>query len=128
MLQRVPGKTIPARSIRWRDWDDPVHGDLPGVRWAPIFSERQAPGMGLVEIAPRAEIPKHHHAPVEVYHVIAGEGFVTVGRRRSRLRPGTPVYIPSNAMHRTVNTGGETLRILYSFPAAAFSEVDYHLD
>ena len=128
MTRHEPDKAISEREIQWREWGDPIHGDLPGVRWAHIFSEREAPGMGMVEIAPDSELPEHHHTPIEVYFVISGEGFVTIGEGCHRLAAGTTVFIPSNVPHRTVNDGEDALRILYNFPSASFCDVDYHLD
>lgn len=128
MSRRSVGQSTPREDVVWHDWTDPVRGHLPGVQWGGIFSEEEAPGMGLFEIAPGEELPEHHHQPLEVYFVISGVGKVRIYNKDHELAPETTVYIPSNASHTTINTGEKPLRILYSFPNASFRDVDYHFD
>ncbi|UOM37199.1 cupin domain-containing protein [Acuticoccus sp. I52.16.1] len=128
MPRRAAGRAIPEEEIEWRTWNDQIEGEYPGVTWGSVFSETAAPGIGLFEIAPGAELPKHHHTPDEIYFVVSGEGTVKIYNRTHRLAPGTTVHIPSNAAHVTVNTGESPLRILYMFPGASFSQVDYVID
>ena len=128
MTARDGGRSVARDEIEWKDWNDHIRGQFKGVQWASMFTEVEAPGMGLFEIAPGCELPRHHHTPAEVYFVIHGTGSVKIYNKVHELAPGTTVYIPPDARHVTRNTGEETLRILYTFPNASFSEVDYHLD
>ena len=128
MARRAAGRAVPEEAIEWQNWNDQIRGDFPGVKWGSVFTEEEAPGMGLFEIAPGCELPKHHHTPVEIYFVVKGSGYVKTYNRTHDLAPGTTVYIPSNAAHVTVNTGKTPMRILYVFPDASFSEVDYVID
>ena len=128
MPRRASGISVPAEQIEWHEWHDQFHGSCPGVRWGKIFPNDHIPGVGMLEIAPAHQLPKHHHEPEELYVVLSGHGSVKVSDKEHQLAPGTSVHIPSNAVHVTRNTGQEPLRILYTFPQSPFSQVDYHLD
>ncbi|WP_226583513.1 cupin domain-containing protein [Acuticoccus sediminis] len=128
MPRRDAGRSIALEEIKWRTWNDRIRGSVPGVSWGSLFTVEEAPGMGLVEIAPGCELPKHHHTPSEVYCVLRGTGTVRIYNKAHDLAPGTTVYIPSNSTHVTINTGDTPLLILYTFPHAAFAEVDYVID
>ncbi|MCQ0987855.1 cupin domain-containing protein [Jiella marina] len=128
MSQQESGRSIQEENIQWNAWSDHIRGEFPGVQWGSIFSEREAPGMGLFEIEPGAELPMHHHDPIEIYFVVSGDGKVEINQEPHPLRAGATVYIPSNASHVTLNTGDAPLRILYVFPNASFREIEYKFD
>ena len=109
-------------------WTDPVSG---GVQWWTLLSGDRTPSnaltCGVVEIGPGTAglmIP-HRHAQPEVYHILAGEGVVTIDGRAYPLRQGATVFIPGGAEHGTRNTGAGPLRIFYVFAVDAIGEVVY---
>ena len=128
MPRRVSGMSVSENAIEWSDWNDQFNGDCPGVRWGKMFDSDHVPGVGIFEIAPEHELPKHHHEPEELYFVLSGAGSVKVYQKEHTLEPGTCVHIPSEASHVTRNTGSEPLRVLYTFPKSAFSDVEYQID
>ena len=44
----------------------------------------------------------------------------------SMYRAGSALFIPGDVEHASLNTGGETLRILYVFGTDSFEDVQYH--
>ena len=109
-------------------WADPVSG---GVQWWTLLSGDRTPSnaltCGVVEIGPGTGgmmIP-HRHAQAEVYHILSGQGVVTIAGRAHPLRQGATVFIPGGAEHSTRNTGTEPLRLFYVFAVDAIEEVAY---
>jgi quercetin dioxygenase-like cupin family protein len=132
---RLPQPTatlVVSDDLAWETWDDPDLRARSALRWRLIFSGSRTPttgiSMGLAELAPGGVLPLHHHAPAEVYHVLQGEGLAEVEGERHALRPGTALFIPGNARHRTTNTGTLPLRVVFSFPSDRFEDVTYHFD
>jgi mannose-6-phosphate isomerase-like protein (cupin superfamily) len=108
-------------------WDDPVIGR---VIWRTLLSGDRTPTAGLTvgiaEIGPDAHaVHLHRHAPAEVYHVLSGEGVVTIAGEDHPLRPGATIFIPGNAWHGARSSGRDPLRLLYVFAVDAFADVVY---
>lgn len=53
-----------------------------------------------------------HHRSEEIYHILQGEGVVTVGHAEHGVRPGDTVCIPPGTPHRLRNPGPGELRLL----------------
>ncbi len=116
----------------WEGWTDPaIHAKSP-IRWKLLIGgERTASKgltVGIAEIPPGASLLLHHHAPQEVYYVLEGEGQTEIGGAVTAIGPGTALFIPPNAPHRTVNTGTVPLRFVWIFPTDTFEEIEYHYD
>lgn len=126
------GIAVALDSLPWETWDDPALAARSAVRWKLIFSGRrtrsEAMSCGLAEIAPGGELISHHHAPPEIYHILAGEGRAEIGGVAHRLRPGLSLFIPADAPHRALNTGTAPLTFLFTFPTDSFEDVVYHFD
>jgi mannose-6-phosphate isomerase-like protein (cupin superfamily) len=130
-------KTMKATVVResnqpWEGWTDPaVHAKSP-IRWKLLVGGERTPSKGLTvgiaEIPPGRSLLRHHHAPQEVYYVIEGEGQTEIAGTVSAVGPGTALFIPPNARHRTVNTGTVPLRFVWIFPTDTFQEIQYHYD
>lgn len=67
----------------------------------------------------------HRHTQAEIYHILDGEGDVTIDGVVSKVRAGSTVFIPSDAEHGIVNTGTVELRWFYVFPTGSFGDVVY---
>jgi hypothetical protein len=77
----------------------------------------------------------HRHTHAEIYYVISGAGIVTIGEEEYRVKTGSVVYIPGDALHgaRSLRSGegegeGEGLKWLYVFAAGDFGEVVYRFE
>jgi mannose-6-phosphate isomerase-like protein (cupin superfamily) len=117
---------------QWEGWGDPVlHAKSP-VRWRLLVGGERTPSrdltVGTAEIPPGAALLRHHHAPGEVYYVLDGEGLTEIDDLTTPVGPGTALYIPAGARHRTRNTGTRPLRFLWIFPTDTFGEITYHYD
>jgi quercetin dioxygenase-like cupin family protein len=128
----VTGTLIDPEEVPWQARGHPTLGIPIDTRWKLIFSGERTPTQamtfGLAEFPPGTVLPLHRHEPAEIYHVLSGEGVTEIDGEPHRLRPGVSLFIPSNARHRTTNTGSETLRLLFVFPTSRFEEVVYHFD
>jgi len=69
--------------------------------------------MGVLELAPGATYPAHKHPAPELYYVIGGKVRWTVGDETFEAGPGEAIYHAPNTLHRMVNIGAETLRMVY---------------
>lgn len=63
--------------------------------------------------APAAHVALHDHAAKEqIYHVLSGEGLLTIGTRKVVMRKDSYVFIPPGVKHELHNTGLERLVFL----------------
>jgi quercetin dioxygenase-like cupin family protein len=80
---------------------------------------------GIAELAPDGRLNVHRHPPAEVYHVLQGQGVVTLDATEHRVVQGSAVFIPGNAWHGIRNTGPSTLRLYYVLQADGMGDVEY---
>lgn len=65
------------------------------------------------EIAPGATTHLHyHHCSEELYHIVSGQGLMTLGSEDFAVTVGDTVCIPPGTPHCIRNTGTTPLRIL----------------
>jgi mannose-6-phosphate isomerase-like protein (cupin superfamily) len=116
----------------WEGRTDPALQRHGAVRWRLLVGAERTPSRGLTvgtcEIPPGASLLLHHHAPGEVYYVLDGEGVSEIDELTTPIGPGTALYIPPAARHRTRNTGSRPLRFVWIFPTDSFGEITYHYD
>jgi quercetin dioxygenase-like cupin family protein len=67
----------------------------------------------------------HRHEQAEIYHILEGEGDMTVDGTTTRVHTGCTVFIPRNAEHGIVNTGNGELRWFYVFAIGSFGDIVY---
>lgn len=106
---------------------DPQHG---AITWHTLFSTPTTNtsdlSAGIAICPPRTgHLCAHRHKQAEIYHILEGEGDLTIDRKTSRVNAGSTVFIPGDAEHGIVNTGSGRLRWLYVFAVGAFEEVIY---
>jgi mannose-6-phosphate isomerase-like protein (cupin superfamily) len=116
----------------WEGWTDPaLHAKSP-VRWKLLVGGERTPSealtVGTCEIPPGSALLLHHHVPGEVYYVVDGEGVSEIDDVSTPIGPGTALYIPPNARHRTRNIGTRPLRFVWIFPTDTFGEIVYRYD
>ncbi|KAJ5694195.1 Cupin 2 conserved barrel [Penicillium majusculum] len=115
-------RTIPPESF-----PTPTHGD---VSWHTLISSPQTESTdlcaGIATCPPdTGHLCAHRHTQAEIYHILEGEGDVTIDGVVSRVRAGSTVFIPSDAEHGIVNTGNVDLRWFYVFPTGSFGDIVY---
>jgi mannose-6-phosphate isomerase-like protein (cupin superfamily) len=81
-----------------------MHPRVQGNRLQSLAEARVAPGT-----ATRLHL---HRRSEELYHVVAGQGLMTLGRRRFPVTAGDTVCIPPGTPHRVHNPGPRPLVIL----------------
>lgn len=118
-------KTNPPESF-----SDPSYGS---ITWHTLFSHPQTPSSdlsaGIALCPPRTgHLCVHRHQQAEIYHILEGEGEVTIEDTTTRVAKGSSVFIPSNAKHGIVNVGVENLRFFYVFPTGSFGDVVYRFE
>ena len=110
--------------------DAPLEG-RPGYGWKTLISADRTPTsritQGIAEMDPAPvdlnELHRHPHA--ETYYVLSGKGLLWIGEEAHPLAPGTTAFIPGGVLHTASATGEEPPRILYTFAADAFTDVEY---
>jgi oxalate decarboxylase/phosphoglucose isomerase-like protein (cupin superfamily) len=124
------GYVVQEGDFPWQEIDDPALRAKSSIRWKTLLGEGGTPTsqvtFGLAEIPVGGTWILHHHAPPEVYYILAGEGSTEIDGVGHAVRAGTVIYIPGNAQHVTVNTGQEPLRFAYAFPTDTIEEIEYH--
>ena len=109
-------------------WRDDVTGH---VDWWTLFSADRTPTsdltVGIADVPVGAPRPSrgHTHAQSEVYVFLSGTGEVVIDGESTPVTSGDAVFIPGGVEHMAVNTGSETLRLLYFFAADSFSDIKY---
>ena len=109
-------------------WDDGVRGS---IKWWTLLSADRTPSQSLtcgvaeIKYGSGEALRKHKHIQAEVYHILSGQGLVTIADQAYPVRVGSTVFIPGNAEHGIQNTGEEALRFFYVFAADSFAEIKY---
>ncbi|KAJ5669294.1 Cupin 2 conserved barrel [Penicillium macrosclerotiorum] len=106
---------------------DPHHGE---ISWHTLFSAPKTNTSDLsvgIAICPphTGHLGAHRHKQAEIYHILEGEGEITIDGVSSRVSSGSTVFIPGDAEHGIVNRGEERLRWLYVFAEGSFEDVVY---
>ncbi len=106
---------------------------LGDASWRTLLSGDMTPSLfmtcGIVEVGKwrGGEMVTHRHPQSEIYHVLAGEGVVTVAGKDYPVRRGSTLFIPGGYDHGTRNQGEEPLKIFYVFAVDSYGEVEYML-
>ncbi|MDA0285590.1 MAG: cupin domain-containing protein [Planctomycetota bacterium] len=66
----------------------------------------------FVEIASGGGQRRHCHDPEQVYFIIEGLGYMTVGDELAKVEAGDCIYVPSGVSHGLQNIGDGLLRYL----------------
>jgi mannose-6-phosphate isomerase-like protein (cupin superfamily) len=87
-------------------------GRRPWGKWK-VIDVGPAHAVKRIEVAPGHRLSlQRHEGREERWIVVAGEGIVTLGARKRRLKPGGSVAIPKRAVHRLENDGADTLILI----------------
>jgi mannose-6-phosphate isomerase-like protein (cupin superfamily) len=118
-------KTTPPESF-----PTPANGTL---TWHTLISQPTTQtsdlSAGIAVCPPRTgHLCAHRHVQAEIYHILEGEGEVTIDGVVSKVDAGSTVFIPGDVKHGIVNTGMGDLRWFYVFPTGAFGDVLYRFE
>ena len=106
---------------------------LGDAAWRTLLSGDTTPSLfmtcGIVEVGKwrGGKMVTHHHPQSEIYHVLDGEGVVTVEGKDYPVRRGSTLFIPGGFDHGTRNEGKKPLKIFYVFAVDSFRDVEYVL-
>jgi quercetin dioxygenase-like cupin family protein len=105
-----------ARMIRF-DQEESVSrgGGISTVRLTPQPLDEQDFSMGITTFPPGTSIAVHSHNTIEQVTVIEGEGEAELNGERVPARPYDTTQIAPGEVHRFVNTGTGTMRILWVY-------------
>lgn len=79
----------------------------------PVKNGNVQQSLAEAEIAPGSATQLHYHkTSEELYYIVAGRGFMTLGVEKFNVSVGDTVCIPPGTAHCIQNTGTTTLRIL----------------
>lgn len=79
--------------------------------------------MGLYTIPAGAHDPQTPHTEDEVYYIVSGRGWITVGAEEIHVDAGTIVHVPALVDHR-FHSVDETLQVLVFFAPAEYANAD----
>ena len=111
------------------EFNDPACGD--GISWKTLVSASQTNShkltSGIAKCAPSTgHLCVHQHQQAELYHIIQGNGIITIDSVESAVETGSVIFIPGDAKHGIRNTDeAQDLVWLYVFAADDFSEIQY---
>ena len=96
------------------DWGKIHFLSEPAVTDADRFS------FGIVELSQGKGHARHNHpGSEEIIYVVSGEGEQMVDDKPPvKVGPGASIYIPADVYHSTVNTGGETMKLIVVYSPA----------
>ena len=93
----------------------------------PKVHGNRAQSLAEARVAPGARTALHrHHRTEELYHVLSGEGTMTLGERRFPIAAGDTVLIPPGTAHCVSASEGAELRFLCCC-APAYDHADTEL-
>ncbi len=99
-----------------------------GLSWHTLVSGDRTASQGIIcgvaKWEPGGWLPRHRHAPPEIYFGLEGSGVVTIDGTPFVIGPGVTLYVPGNAWHETM-AGPAGLRIFYTFPVHSFTDIVY---
>ena len=127
----------PIKPVVVHEKDRPKEGSdenhLGDATWRTLLSGDTTPSLymtcGIVEVGTwqGGKMITHQHPQSEIYHVLAGEGTVTIEGKDFHVQQGSTLFIPGGYGHGTRNNGKEPLKIFYVFAVDSFQEVEYIL-
>jgi quercetin dioxygenase-like cupin family protein len=105
-----------ARLIRFDEAEPVARGEgIESIRLTPQPLEGQDFTMGVTTFPPGTSIRLHSHNTIEQVTVLEGEGLAVVNGEEVPARPYDTTQIAPGELHRFVNTGTGTMRILWVY-------------
>ncbi len=89
-----------------------------GDRWYRVMLDHEVGSRQVTQFVgaiPTGRAPDHFHHYEEVIVILEGSGRMWTGKRNTRIRPGSCIYLPPRQVHCLENTGDGELRLLGVF-------------
>lgn len=106
--RQPPGKPFLANiaEIAWQEFPGHFGGALSKSLVSPETCHSTRIDHRISCYQPMAYVAEHAHAVQEqIYHVVEGEGLLTLGTERRVMRRHDYVYVPPGVLHSFTNTG-----------------------
>lgn len=84
-----------------------------GIQW--LLSQKEGVPhfyMRLITVEPGGIIPLHSHEVIHEMFILKGKGAVLLEDREVPFEEGSFIYMPSQQIHGTKNTGSETVQFI----------------
>ena len=105
-----------ARLIKFDEADPVARGEgIESIRLTPEPLEGQDFTMGVTTFPPGTSIRLHSHNTIEQVTVLEGEGVAVLNGEEIPARPYDTTQIAPGELHRFINTGEVTMRILWVY-------------
>lgn len=105
-----------ARLIKFDETEAVARGEgIESVQLTPQPLEGQHFTMGVTTFPPGTSIRLHSHNTIEQVTVLEGEGVAVVNGEEVPARPYDTTQIAAGELHRFINTGPGTMRILWVY-------------
>ncbi|HUG32209.1 MAG TPA: cupin domain-containing protein [Acidimicrobiia bacterium] len=105
-----------ARMIKFDEAARVARGQgIESIRLTPEPLEGQGFTMGVTTFPPGTSIQLHSHNTVEQVTVLEGEGVAVLNGEEIAARPYDTTQISPGELHRFINTGEGTMRILWVY-------------
>ena len=70
----------------------------------PEHHNAQNQSLAYAQVAPHSNTEKHrHHQTEEIYHILTGEGVMSLGEQQFHVQPGDSILIPPGTAHCIAN-------------------------
>lgn len=105
-----------ARLIKFDEAEPVARGEgIESIRLTPEPLEGQGFTMGVTTFPPGTSIRLHSHNTIEQVTVVEGEGVAVLNGEEVPARPYDTTQISPGELHRFINTGESTMRILWVY-------------
>jgi quercetin dioxygenase-like cupin family protein len=105
-----------AELIRFDEAEPVARGNgINSIRLTPVPLEGQGFTMGVTSFPPGTGIRLHSHNTIEQVTILEGEGVAVLNGEEVRARPYDTTQIAPGELHRFINTGSTTMRILWVY-------------
>ena len=105
-----------AELIKFDEADPVARGDgIESIRLTPTPLHDQGFVMGVTSFPPGTSIRLHSHNTIEQVTVVEGEGIAELNGEQLAARPYDTTQIAPGEWHRFINTGSDTMRILWVY-------------
>ena len=128
-MKQAPPLTVHSDDLEWLSRDVYPETRQGRTRWKTLISadhtSSQGLTMGMLEFPAGAIQQLHRHPQIETYYIVDGQGELEMDGEIHPMRAGSAAFIPADVDHRMRNTGDVTLKLVYTFAADRFADVEY---
>ena len=94
----------------------PPHQRILKVLLSPDLQGTKNVAVGMTLLPPGSKSSSHvHDKEEELWVVLNGRGYATVGKEKISIEKDVAIYIPPKEEHQLINVSDETLKVLWIF-------------